>query len=478
MHDWRCPAPAPFIAAVIVGFLASLSGTYWDAGWHTVHGRDTLLSPPHVALYAGISLLGAAFALRALAVVRAQSMREALAAPSLRLGIVGASVTLAAGPIDDAWHRVFGRDAVIWSPPHMLGVIGTLAIAAAFLVEIRSAGPSQRRFEPLAGAALLAACLIPVLEYDLDVPQFSLAFYLPVLATGASFAFALIGLGAGLSYPAARAAAIYTVVLGAVGVALGAFGYPAPALPLLLPAALVADRYGRRSAIAAGTLTTAVIFAACLSVRALAGQGLGLSVGAIAASGGLAALGSSLAFALAHGRIRSSSRAVAVATALVSLAVATAPAFAHDPGQGPEAGRAALTANASGQRARLTVDWGQIRDCAAVRPRQLRARRAGTLVTAQLASTGRCAGSGSVKLPASGRWFIYAELERQGNRLETWLPLEAGASARAHDSDRVVYEPRARETTALKVGAGVIVYVLMLIVMTAIARSVRTGAAV
>ena len=479
VHVWRQGAPSAFLAAVVAGFLASLGGTYWDAGWHTVRGRDEFLSPPHLLLYGGISLLGAVFALRALAVARAHGVRDMLKVASLRLGLVGASVTLAAAPIDDAWHRMFGRDAVIWSPPHMLGVIGTLAIAAAVLIEIRAAGPSRRWFEPLAGAVLLASCLVPVLEYDLDVPQFSPTFYLPVVATSASFAFALIRYGASGSYPATRAAAVYTAVIAALGIVLGAFGYPAPALPLLLPAAVAADRLGNRGPGAKAVLTTAALFAFYLPLRELSGPQLDLRPSAALAAFTLAALGSSIAFGLVRGglRPRAGAAAVSMTTLVAFLALAPRPALAHDPGQGPEVGRAALTATASGRRARLDVDLGQIPDCSAVRPTQLRARRADMRLTSKLARTSSCAASGAITLPAPGRWFLYAELERSGKRLETWLPIDVGGSARTRDSNRLVYAPRARDATVLKVAAGVIVYALMLIVMTVVARSVRATAA-
>ena len=69
MRFFRTSASPPFLAGVGLGFVASLSGTYWDAGWHTVRGRDAFLAPPHVLLYAGISLLGGVFALRALGLV-------------------------------------------------------------------------------------------------------------------------------------------------------------------------------------------------------------------------------------------------------------------------------------------------------------------------------------------------------------------------------------------------------------------------
>jgi hypothetical protein len=38
----------------------------------------------------------------------------------------GISVTVLAAPIDDLWHRLFGLDVTIWSPPHLMGFLGGL----------------------------------------------------------------------------------------------------------------------------------------------------------------------------------------------------------------------------------------------------------------------------------------------------------------------------------------------------------------
>ena len=33
-------------------------------------------------------------------------------------------LTVLAAPIDDLWHRLFGIDVTLWSPPHLLGILG------------------------------------------------------------------------------------------------------------------------------------------------------------------------------------------------------------------------------------------------------------------------------------------------------------------------------------------------------------------
>src|SRR4029453_8623934 len=60
--------------------------------------------------------------------------------PPLLLAAAGGTVTLAALPVDAAWHASFGRDAVLWSPPHMLAVFGSLALLVGLLAAV---GPGE-----------------------------------------------------------------------------------------------------------------------------------------------------------------------------------------------------------------------------------------------------------------------------------------------------------------------------------------------
>ena len=87
--------------------------------WHTDRGRDALFSRPHLVLYGGIALAGDAIGLWALRVMAAAGVRAAGRQGPLALAVAGTAITLAAAPIDDVWHQVYGRDAVIWSRPHI-----------------------------------------------------------------------------------------------------------------------------------------------------------------------------------------------------------------------------------------------------------------------------------------------------------------------------------------------------------------------
>jgi hypothetical protein len=47
------------------------------------------------------------------------------------LGAFAITLTVLAAPLDEVWHRLFGLDVTIWSPPHLLGLLGGILNAAA-----------------------------------------------------------------------------------------------------------------------------------------------------------------------------------------------------------------------------------------------------------------------------------------------------------------------------------------------------------
>jgi hypothetical protein len=138
-------------------------GTQWDIQWHMRIGRDSFWIPPHVMTYGGVTLMVAAsFGVLLWTTLRGGGERPA---DTLRVvGLVGSrgyhvaawgiALTVLAAPIDDLWHRLFGLDVTLWSPPHLLGLVGGVVNAAAcwwIAVESYPAGSRARR------AALIVA---------------------------------------------------------------------------------------------------------------------------------------------------------------------------------------------------------------------------------------------------------------------------------------------------------------------------------
>lgn len=171
----------------VLTIIATLTrtGAYWDVQWHAVVGRDSFWIPPHDLIYGGVALSG----LLSLFVVARDryALRWARPIPWPWLAMMaGAGLLVSAAPFDDLWHRRFGIDVTIWSPPHMVGVIGSWLIkggivagwAQEYLRE-REGGVSRNTWIGLVWAAAL---LVSMLNFAL-VPAVRWSVTQPVTAT-------------------------------------------------------------------------------------------------------------------------------------------------------------------------------------------------------------------------------------------------------------------------------------------------------
>jgi hypothetical protein len=345
--------------------MAALAGGYWDDAFHTERGRDDFFIAPHIAIYAGIASSGAALSLWALLTARAHGMAAVWRNKPLALALLGVSVTLASAPVDNAWHVAFGRDAVIWSAPHMLGIAGTLALGAAILAALTGRTESWARpLTVVARALVLASAGFVSVEYDTDVPQFDEVFYLPVLGFAASIGLVLVRVASVGRWAATLSAAVYTGFIAAVGAFVALVGFPPPALPLLVLPAVVVDTAALRRwhpALTAAVYTVA-LHAAYVPMRNIVGDGVRFEAADVAVGALLTGFATFLVFAVAaDGRVmpRHGLRGGAGSSAVTSLTLLLmiAPvAVAHDPGQGEDAGTVAMRVIVDGGRATLTAD--------------------------------------------------------------------------------------------------------------------------
>jgi uncharacterized membrane protein len=136
---------------VLFGVFLSLMGLAWDINWHDDVGPDTFFTLPHTFLYGGVALAGLAclyVVLRStLSYQRGQSIFPKAELtyiwPVFRapLGFIiagfGATWFLLYGAYDELWHRVFGFDVTLVSPPHqglllsiVIIMIGAISIFA------------------------------------------------------------------------------------------------------------------------------------------------------------------------------------------------------------------------------------------------------------------------------------------------------------------------------------------------------------
>lgn len=447
----------PVILAIVTAGLGSLFATYWDDAWHTDIGRDDAFIPPHLLLYGSVAVAGLLVAAWGLLVVwRTRSLLAVFRYPALLTAAAGGVLTLGAGAADAFWHEAFGRDAVLWSPPHMLAVFATIALIVGVLAGARP----TIWLHYGAGALLLGSSLVTVLEFETDVPQFSELLYLPALLASALFAVMVIRQLVPGRFPVASVVTVYVIVRLVVAAALLAMGRTAPDLPLVVVGLAAVDLRWRRplAAYAAG--------AAGLSATTLAASAFGVASVPVASvlPTAVPVIVVFLLALLADSRRLASMAAVLILGGVVALpAMYPQPASAHDPGQGEPVGRVALAGTSDGRgTVRLTADLPV--DCSTSRPCQIVARRAGETIPGSVAVTGRRV-SGEVRVPPRGLWFVYLEATHGRGAVETWLALDAGAVERVSERRDLYLPAGVREVGTLQAVTGAAFYALGLAVL-------------
>jgi hypothetical protein len=178
---------ALLISKIITGW-----GVQWDIQWHVLIGRDTFWIPPHLMTYAGVTaVVVLSFGMLAWDSWRREGDVRVLGLTSSRgfhLAAWGIAVTILAAPIDDLWHRLFGIDVTLWSPPHLMGILGAVINGWACLVIAREVY-AARTFGRAATMVLAGAGLYGSLHLVID-PSFRIAYlYGGILY----FTFAMLG---------------------------------------------------------------------------------------------------------------------------------------------------------------------------------------------------------------------------------------------------------------------------------------------
>jgi hypothetical protein len=163
--------------ALLVAKLVGAWGIGWDIRWHLIIGRDSFWIAPHVMAYASV----VAGALIPLGVLVFETWGRRLGAdrplatttvgpPRTRgfhLALWGMIITILAAPIDDLWHRLFGLDISIWSPPHLLGFAGfQVAHLGGILIALEVYGASWKRW-----VALIANGIFLLWTFQIVVDQ-------------------------------------------------------------------------------------------------------------------------------------------------------------------------------------------------------------------------------------------------------------------------------------------------------------------
>ncbi len=253
--------------ALVVTLTLPTVGLLWDGAWHMTFGRDTFWSPPHILLYAGVTL---SLFLSAAIIVASAFQPEPVT--DVQLGplhaplgtfmmLAGTAIMLAAAPFDDWWHITFGRDTGLWSPPHIAGLIGGSIVALGAISFLRYSAPGTRLHGIRYGATVLLLSCFAIVGGALALGAHSLRFepranpqlYPITSCLAGAFLLTLTQRVTGRAGSATLVALIQFALIGGVGWVLTASGYErVVSLPPLLIAPAVAldvlfTRWGNRS---------------------------------------------------------------------------------------------------------------------------------------------------------------------------------------------------------------------------------------
>lgn len=448
-----------------VGGVGALIGTYWDDSWHTDRGRDSFAAPPHLVLYAGV--------LVAMVGIGAQLRRPL--APAGKLALAGGAAVLATAPIDEFWHTAFGRDAVLWSPPHLTAVAASVVLSTGVLgLARRAPGRLGGVASVLAAAAVIGSFQIVVLEFDSDVPQFPSWSYLPVAVGAWLLSVEVIERITDDRGFLIWAATTYTAVRLVVVIVLDGLGHSGSVVPPAVALALLhiaLRRSGRRWA-AISTEAAAAVLAWFVWLEFFGAAATPVDQQALLVSLGIIVLIAVVRTFVVRLRSTTLQQVLAV-TLLVGFvigAVALRPAYAHDPGQGLDRYPARLEATRIGDELLISLRVTGA-PCADLLPRRTVARRAGTAVEGTLVERRACSFEGRLSAPLPGRWFAYVELEDRQGQLELWVPVDD--EAEPHLVTRPIYQPVAREQPQAAVAAGVVLYAAVVAMLVGVLRAAR-----
>lgn len=196
---------ATAIGIALVGLLVAGEGFYSDVAWHIAFGRDDgVFTAPHVGILVGLVLLlaGAVFGTLVATLDRVPGtlMVGALRVPRSLVPLWALSLGALLGfPTDEIWHREYGIDVTMWSPTHMLMILGATFTGLALWLILGESGVRARdsrwgrALHVICAALTLQALAAPLGEFNFGVPQFRQLFA-PIL----------VSLAAGVALTASR----------------------------------------------------------------------------------------------------------------------------------------------------------------------------------------------------------------------------------------------------------------------------------
>lgn len=175
------------IGMALFGLLVAGQGFYADVSWHIALGRDDeLMTAPHAGILLGLVMIlgGAVLGTLVATFERVEGLRVgALRVPVVLLPLWALGLGAVSGfPLDEVWHGEYGVDVTMWSPTHMLMILGATFTGLAAWLILAGAGvrPTGGRWargaHVVCGWLTIQGLLAPQGEFTFGVPQFSLLF--------------------------------------------------------------------------------------------------------------------------------------------------------------------------------------------------------------------------------------------------------------------------------------------------------------
>src|SRR2546423_873462 len=251
------PGWASLPSALIGGsLLIAVFGMYWDISIHIDEGRDPgpLANPAHYFILVG--LFGVFFSgVLACAIPKEKPSPSAIRLPNgwqvplggLLIAFCGAT-SLAAFPLDDIWHRLFGQDVTLWGPTHIQMIAGaSLATLALFVLQVEAVRTTGRRpamqklWWVLGGGAFLVGLSTLQGEVDYGVPQFRQLYHPVLIMLAAGIGLVAVRLLAGRG-SAIGSVLVFFAIRGTLTLVISAgLGRSLLHFPLYVPEALLVE---------------------------------------------------------------------------------------------------------------------------------------------------------------------------------------------------------------------------------------------
>jgi hypothetical protein len=219
-----------YIWCGVLAVTSSAIGGAWDVSWHRSIGRDSFLTPAHMAIYAcGViaavicgylifaTTFGRSASLKAVS-VNVLGFRAPLGA---FIAAWGGIAMLVSAPFDNWWHAAYGLDVKIVSPPHTLLILGIRGVGVGIMFLIlaamnrahadartESAYLSLRRLFLYLGGLMVVGQMFFLFEFTANVELHSALAYI-TMGIAIPVVFALIARASGHPWAATLTAALY-----------------------------------------------------------------------------------------------------------------------------------------------------------------------------------------------------------------------------------------------------------------------------